>query len=221
MFGKEGSEGREYFTGLIEKITIYRERITAKLPELYDTFTKEYGIHFGVVAKYGYINDPITVGRYNLSDGLVCVKDDAFGATTSKVGSTLSESHIQNRKAEGKGKYISFDKEVDTSTSRFPDTTWIIKNVDHNRFSTEVEIATEFCRGTNVTVESSSYPRFIMYDEFNKSWSPMSESNCADYSFLSKPEEKPTTETKLVSLMNFFTAILNFFRKLFSGELFK
>ena len=153
--------------------------------------------------------------------GLVCVKDAAFGATTSKVGSTLSESYIQNRKAEGKGKYISFDKEVDTSTSRFPDTTWIIKNVHHNRFSTEVEIATEFCRGTNVTVESSSYPRFIMYDEFNKSWSPMTESNCADYSFLSKPEEKPTTETKLVSLMNFFTAILNFFRKLFSGELFK
>ena len=221
MFGKEGSEGREYYAGLIEKVKYYREHITSKLPELYKTFTEEYGIHFGVVAKYGYINDPFTVGRYNLSDGLVCVKDAAFGATASKAGSTLTDSYIQKRTAEGKGKYISFDKEVDTSTSTFPDTTWIIKNVHHNRFSTEVEIATEFCRGTNVTVESSNYPRFIMYDEFKKTWSPMTESNCADYSFLSKPEEKPTTETKLVSFMNFFTAILNFFRKLFSGELFK
>ena len=80
----------------------------------------------------------------------------------------FAEHNIQKRTAEGKGKYISFDKEVDTSTSTFPDTTWIIKNVHHNRFSTEVEIATEFCRGTNVTVESSNYPRFIMYDEFTR-----------------------------------------------------
>lgn len=44
MFGEEGSEGREYYAGLIKKVTNYRNRITSKLPELYNTFTEEYGV---------------------------------------------------------------------------------------------------------------------------------------------------------------------------------
>lgn len=219
MFGEEGSEGREYFAGLIKKITYYREHITSKLPELYNTFTEEYGVHIGVVSKYGYINDPITEGRKELSDGLVSLKDATAGATTAKAGGTLSDEYIEGRIAEGKGKYISFDKEVDTSTAFFPDTTWVIKNAHHNIFATEVAIATEFCRGTKVTVESSSYPRFIMYDEFTKSWTPMTEENCADFSFMSAPTENPTIETRLAALIRFLTSIFKLFTKLIKGEL--
>lgn len=219
MFGEEGFEGREYYAGLIEKITYYRENITAKLPELYKKFTEEYGVHIGVVTKYGYINDPLTEGRNDLSDGLVSLDDASFGATTSDAGSTLSAEYIKNRIAEGKTKYISFDKEVDTSTAFFPDTTWVIKNAHHNLFATEVAIATEFCRGTDVTVETSSYPRFIMYDEFTKTWTPMTEDNCADFDFLSEPTEKPTLETKLMSLLRFLTSIFKILAKIISGEL--
>ena len=146
MFGEKGSESREYYAGLIKKVTNYRERITSKLPELYRTFTEDYGVNIGVVSKYGYINDPVTDGRNDLSDGLVSLKDASFGATTAKAGSTLSDEYIENRIAEGKGKYISFDREVDVSTAVFPDTTWFVKNAHHNIFSTEVAITTEFCR---------------------------------------------------------------------------
>lgn len=218
MFGEKGTEGREYYAGLIKKVTYYREHITAKLPELYNKFTEEYGVHFGVVSKYGYINDPVTEGRNDLSDGLVSLKDASFGATTAKAGSTLSNEYIEKRIAEGKGKYISADKEVDTSTSFFADTTWVVKNVHHNIFATEVAIATEFCRGTNVTVEGSSYPRFTVYDEFSKTWAPMTEDNCADFSFMSSPTEKPTLQTKLMALLRFVAALFKLFAKILRGE---
>ena len=58
-------------------------------------------------------------GRNDLSDGLVSLKDASFGTTTAKAGSVLSDEYIARRIDEGKGKYISFDKEVDTSTVRF------------------------------------------------------------------------------------------------------
>lgn len=221
MFGEEGSEGREYFAGLITKITNYRDRITSKLPELYDRFTNEYEVHIAVVAKYGYINDPITEGRKHLSDGLVCLSDATYGATTAEAGKTLSDEYIANRIAEGKGDYISFDKEVDTSTSRFADTTWVIKNAHHNMFAAEVEIATSICRGTNVTVETSSYPRFVMYDEFARKWSPMTADNCADYDFMSAPTEEPTLKSKLESVISFFKTIINFIVDFFSSKLAK
>lgn len=218
MFGEEGSEGRNYYAGLIEKILYYREHVTSKLPELYKKFSEEYGVHIGTVVKYGYINDPVTQGREELSDGLVNLNDASFGATTAKAGSTLSDEYINTKIAEGKGKYISFDKEVDTSTAIFPDTTWVIKNAHHNLFAIEMSIAAAFCRGTNVTVEDTSYPRFSMYNEFTKKWSPMTEENCADFSFMTEPTEKPTLKTKLTSLMNFLKSIFNFIVKLFKGE---
>ena len=219
MFGEEGSEGRTYYAGLIEKILYYREHVTSKLPELYEKFNKEYGVHIGTVVKYGYINDPVTQGREELSDGLVNLKDASLGATTAKAGEKLSDEYINARIAEGKGKYISYDKEVDTSTAFFPDTTWVIKNAHHNLFSTEMAIAAAFCRGTNVTVEDTAYPRFIVYDEFTKKWTPMTEENCADYEYMGAPVEEPTVKTKLASLMNFLTSMLNFFAKLFKGEI--
>lgn len=219
MFGEEGSEGREYYAGLIEKVKNYRNTITAKLPELYEKFTKEYGVHIATVAKYGYINDPVTDGRDDLSDGLVSLDDATFGATTADAGSTLSDEYIESRIAEGKGKYISFDKEVDTSTAFFPDTTWVIKNAHHNIFATEVQIATEICRGTNVTVETSSYPRFIMYNEFTKEWAPMTEDNCADFDFMSAPTQEPTLESRLLSLLRFITSIFKLLAKLLTGGL--
>lgn len=219
MFGEEGSEGREYYAGLIEKVKNYRDTITAKLPELYEKFTKEYGVHIATVAKYGYINDPVTDGRDDLSDGLVSLDDATFGATTADAGSTLSDEYIESRIAEGKGKYISFDKEVDTSTAFFPDTTWVIKNAHHNIFATEVQIATEICRGTNVTVETSSYPRFIMYNEFTKEWAPMTEDNCADFDFMSAPTQEPTLESRLLSLLRFITSIFKLLAKLLTGGL--
>ena len=224
MFGEDGSEARTYYAGLIEKIEYYREHVTSQLPGLYEKFAapKEeggYGVHIGTVSKYGYLNPPAVKDSDALNDATVNLSDASFGATTAKVGRTLSEDYIAKRVAENKGKYISFDKQVDTSTCIFPDTAWVIKNQHHGFGDTIFEIAYEFCNGTNVTVEKSSFPRFMMFDEFTETWSPMTEDNCADLDFMTRAETEPTTATRLASLMRFFTMILNFFTKLFNGEL--
>lgn len=219
MFGEEGSETYTYYEGLIEKILYYREHVTKKLPELYNTFSEEYGIHIGTVAKYGYLNPSIMEGSDELSDALATLEDATFGATTAKVGRTLSEEYIEQRKAEGKGKYISADKQVDTSTAVFPDTTWVIKNSHHGYSNVIFAICEEFCNGTNVTVETSSYPRFMMYDEATGYWTAMTEDNCGDLEFMTRAEVEPTLQTRLASLMRFLTTFFNFISKLFKGEL--
>ena len=121
--------------------------------------------------------------------------------------------------AEGKGKYISPDKQVDLSTCIAPDRTWILKNAHHDIIDCLHPIIYAFLNGTNVTVETSGYSAFQVYDYATATMTEMTEENCADYDFITRPVEKPTTQTILASFMKFFTMILNFITKLFKGEL--
>ena len=59
----------------------------------------------------------------------------------------------------------------------------------------------------------------MVFDYETRKVSTMTGDNCAEYDWLTSPVEEPTTETRLVSFMRFFTMILNFFTKLFKGEL--
>ena len=58
----------------------------------------------------------------------------------------------------------------------------------------------------------------MVYDYNTLTASNMTDDNCADYDFITRPVEEPTTETRIVSFMRFFTMILEFFRRLFSGN---
>ncbi len=215
MFGEKGSEARTYYSGLIEKITTYRERVTSKLPSLYTTFSEEYGVHIGTVSKYGYLNPPAVKDSDALNDATVNLSDASFGATTAKAGRTLSEKYISAQIADEKGKYISPDKQVDTSTCMFPDTAWVIKNQHHGFSDTIYEIAYEFCNGTGVTVETSSYPRFMMFDEFTEVITEMTEDNCADLEFMTYAETKPTIMSRLVAFFKLLTTFINLFTRFF------
>lgn len=59
----------------------------------------------------------------------------------------------------------------------------------------------------------------MVFDYETMKATKMTEDNCADLEFITRPTEKPTTETRLVSFMRFFTMILEFFTKLFKGTL--
>ncbi len=214
MFGSK--EAQEKYAGLIEKIKYYREHVTSRLPELYDTFINEYGIRLGAVAKYGYMNVPLSDSADEPSDALVSLKDGSFGATVADIGKTLPKSHI----ASVDPKYISPDKMVDTSTCIFPETTWIVKNAHHNFFDISDVIANGFFFD-NATVETfpSEAPRFVAFYEETNTWEPMTEDNCGDYEWYSIAEEKPTIKSILASLMRWFTMIFEIITKLFKGEL--
>lgn len=221
LYGEEGSELRIKYAGLIDKILYYREHVSSDLDGFYESL-EDNGIHYAFVGKYGFMNMPLTADADLLSDGLVSLTHITYGATTAPIGKTLSEDYIAQRVAEGKGKYISPDKQVDLSTGVSPDTTWILKNAHHDVIDCLYPVIFGFLNGTNETVDTiyakTGYKQCMAYDYDTRTASNMTEENCADHYFITKPVEKPTTETRIGAFMRFFTMLLNIITKLLKGE---
>ena len=216
VFGKEGTETRTEYAGFIEKVQEYRSKVSSNLDGFYKMLDDK-GIHYGFFAKYGLLNAPLTVDADIPSDALVSFEHAAYGATAAKIGQTLSDSYIAS--LGEKAKYVSPDKQVDVSTCIHPDRVWVVKNIHHSRFDKCWNIVRDFLNGTNETVDTLGYPQYQVYDYETDSFSPMTAENSADFEFITKPVEKPTTETRVISFVRFFTMIINFFTKLFKGEL--
>ena len=137
-------------------------------------------------------------------------------------------TYVINTKA-GLSKYISPDNQVDTSTARFKDSTWVIKNATHDNRDVAEDLTHQFLWGTNVTVESleskldgKHYTRFMLYDsektrESNDGFDanllvPMTEENCTVTQWEDVHHGKESTLfTKLASLFRWLTSILRFF----------
>ena len=220
IYGEPGSELRTQYAGLIEKILYYREHCTSQLDKLYEKCENKYGIHIGFVARYGYMNPPLTKDADELSDFLVSLDEATKGATCAKIGSTLPDEYIMKKTAEGKGAYISPDRQVDLSTALYPDRTWVIKNAHHSYINVSDNITLSFLQGTDYSIHSEgAYPQFSVYFETEGRLEPMTVENCADYEWVSLPEEKPTTQTRLASLIRFFEMVIDFITKLFKGEI--
>ena len=222
MFGAKGTETREMYSGLIAKIEKYRTNISKDLTGFYDR-AKANGIHVGFLGKYGYLNAPLTVGADLLSDTLVSLEDATMGATCAKISKTLSDDYIAARVAEGKGKYISADKMVDLSTCYSPDTTWIFKNTHHNIAEQTDPVIKAFLNGDKETVDSVKakygYSQFNVYNDATKTFTAMTEDNCADLPFMSLPVEEPTEESIFVAAMRWFTMLFKVITLLLKGEL--
>ena len=219
MFGEEGSEAREHYAGLIEKINKYHENVSSKGDKFYTEMSENYGVHIGSVAKYGFLNASILEDNDLHSDALASLEHATFGSTVAKVGKTLTDDYIAKRVAENNGKYISADKIVDTSTSAIKDTTWVFKNAHHNHSAMVFAIANVFCKGTKVTVETSGFDRFNMYDIETATWTKMTEDNCdVELEFMTRAEKEPDIMTKLVSGLRFLTMIFKMLARVISGE---
>ncbi len=218
VFGKEGSELRTKYAGLIAKIQYYREHVSSDLKGFYDSLD-ENNIYYGFVAKYGFMNMPLVKDADLLSDSLVSLTHCTFGATTAPIGQKLSDDYIASVSEENR-KYIAPDKQVDLSTARVPDRTWILKNAHHDEIDCLEPVIWEFLNGTNETVDTvKSGSQFMVFDYETLTATKMTEDNCADYEWITRPVEEPTTATRMSAFMRFFTMILNFFTKLFNGEL--
>ncbi len=226
IFGKEGSETRVKYAGLIEKIQYYRERVSADLPGFYKKISEEYGIEVGVMARYGYLNMPIVEHYDELNDGLVGLQDSSFGATCSAPTETLSNAYIASRIAENaeNAKYISPDKMVDTSTCAFPETTWVIKNSHHDREELFNYLAEYYLSYSNVTAtyNSRNISRFLVQDRTaaDRGYTVnMTEENSSSFEWLDTYVEETTVQSRLMSLFRWLKSIFNLIAKLFKGEI--
>lgn len=179
MFYGKVPENAEKYKGLIEKLDRYDKEVRQRIPELLKSIEAQ-GVDFGVLAKYGYQISPMIESRNMLGDALVSLEASTFGATCSTVNDTLSNSYIAKQQAAGLGKYISPDKQVDSSTCVFPDATWIIKGMAHENWATcNDNLIYAICTSKEpITVNSlEQYPQFMVYNYIDDNIYPMTEQN--------------------------------------------
>ena len=220
IFGKEGTERRAEYAGLVEKILYLRERITIPRElkgeaNLYKQFEKNYGVKIAVLAGYGLVQAPITESYDLTGDCTVDLKSASFGATAAGVFDTLSDEYIAERVAAGYGEYISADKKVDASTCLFPETTWIMKNKHHDVGTGWEYIAEAFCQYKDYTTTNNfeNISRFVVVktykDTTRAGFENLEAEESSDDNWVNDVEQKPDTESKLVSFMRWLTSIFN------------
>lgn len=208
VFGKEGSEKRQEYAGLIEKLDNYDRTVRQKLPELLQQI-KDSGINVAVIGKYGVQIAPIVEDNDAVADQIASLSKASFGATTSTIYNTLSEEYINNRKTFGYGKYISPDKQVDASTCFFPDSTWFIKGARHSHW-TDIEdqiTYTVVSADRQLTVDDFDISQFIIYDYETQQGYKMTKENCNTYYWeANAAEEDPSNFfVRVISFCNSFT----------------
>lgn len=214
VFGPEGSEKRTEYAGLIEKLDNYDKNVRQRLPEIYNQI-KADGANLGIIAKYGCQIAPACESRNEIGDQLISVNHASLGATTAKIYGTLSDEYIADRVAEGKGKYISPDKQVDASTCQFPDYTWFVKGTTHSDW-TGAENQTLWRVVTakeQVTVDDTELSQFMVWDKNANAMVKMTEDNCNTY-FWNQDNSYTKPETPAQKLLAFITSIFTWLRLL-------
>ncbi len=154
------------YSGLIDKADEYYE-LLIKDNAYKDILLKldAKGIKTAVFAKYGLISFPLFEESEVTGDVRGTVTDASYGATAMKYGQTFSDAYVVEAKFKGTDKYISPDLQVDASTCLFPDTTWFIKNIEHDNFPVRItQLGQEFFNSDGkLTVFTSSLPQYMDY----------------------------------------------------------
>lgn len=165
---------------------------------------QEKGVNFYNFAKYGFPEYPLYEGALQQGDSDTSLYRQSFGATSAPYGKVLTQEYIDSMANQ---KYLSPDKKVDASTALLPDTTWYFKNLHHNSFDILHDMALDIMRN-DYNVDSGKYPQFYNYEN-----GQLVVQTGTDDDYTAVPD------TKLSSLMKFFTALFNFITKLLKGEI--
>lgn len=216
VFGEEGSEKRQEYALLIEKIENYHNNVTKEIWNIMQEL-KDNNIIVGVIAKYGFQIAPVIESCDTIGDQFASVTRASFGATTTTVYDTFSEEYIEARRAEGKERYISPDKHVDASTCFFPDSTWFTKGITHSKW-TDFETSLLYQVVTadrQLTINDFDCTQYIVYDSDTNTVEPMTEENCNTEAWLTdKSYDKP--QTFIGKIVAYFKALTSWFRDLIS-----
>ena len=159
------------WAGLIQKLDNYHETVAKNIDDMLLQM-KNDGVGVYIIAKYGFQLYPIMKDAGYQSDTIVTVQQQAPGTTAAPVGKTLSWWHLKKAEKNSLDKYISPDKSIDASTNPFRDTTWYIKNLEHNNFPWVVDELIYailaygfFNNGETMTVFiDERFPQFLNYE---------------------------------------------------------
>mgnify|MGYP002626257270 CR=1 FL=1 len=129
VFNEEGDA--EKYANIIALAKDFHYNVQLHMDELILDMV-DHGVPVNIIGEYGFQQYPLYADAELIGEHQTGLREQAFGPTVSAVDKTLDEKYINIRVAEGKGKYISPDKQIDASTCLLPDNTWFIKNVDHS-----------------------------------------------------------------------------------------
>lgn len=206
LFNQKGDA--EKYAGLIAKLDEYRSNVQLRYEEIISGMLSS-GVEVAAVCKYGFRGYPVYAGANALTDAVTTVKKQSFGAACSDFDGTLAPSYLQERTEKGFGDYISPDRQIDASAGLLPDTTWYIKNNDHNNFWDCMNpLLNAICRKKDFTVkDDGNWPQYL-YLMDRSTVVPMTEENC-------DPHGQITHEGSANSFKNPFKAVWNFFKYIF------
>lgn len=215
VFGKEGSEKRKEYAGLIEKIIEYDEVVRQNIPEIMQSIV-DNGVNLGIMSKYGSQMIPVCESSDLVSDQIASVYRASYGATTSTIYDTLSDEYISAQQKAGLGRYISPDKQIDASTCMFPDYTWFYKGATHSNWTSyEIKILYDVATADKqLTVDDFEWGQFIVYNNENDTAYKMTEDNCNTEAW-EADKENDAPESPYVKLLVFIKSLLNWFREFF------
>ena len=222
VFGKEGSEKRTTYAGLIEKITAYNEQVKKNIPSLLKALP-ENGVKVGVIAKYGLQMIPTCESAEVIADSFVSTTSSSFGATTGTVYNTLSDEYIASQNEKGLGKYVSPDKQIDASTCIFPDNTWFVKGVKHSdwTYAENMLLTTVITSDRQLTVDDFAETQFMVkHPTYWWAMTAMTEDNCHTEAWAANEKvDKPTTKhDKLSALLGSILDWLNHLIRIISEK---
>lgn len=222
VFGDENDEKRTEYAGLIAKLDNYDKEVRQRIPELLKK-VKGSGARVAFIAKYGSQMIPTGSSASLVADQFVSVNRASFGATTSTVYDTLSDEYIAQREAEGKGKYISPDKQIDASTCLFPDNTWFIKGNKHSNWcwwETDL-LYTVTTSSEYLTIDDFDFTQYVVYRKDTNYAEKMTTENCNTEAWETTPDELSPSRTAfiiraLTSLFNWLKELINLVQSLMS-----
>ena len=209
VFGEEGSAKRQEYAGLIEKIDNYHAQVALRVPELLKGVTDD-GVYLYILAKYGTQMIPLNKDNTMIGDEFVSLPRASFGATTAdSIYDILPEDYIAARVSEGKGKYISPDKQVDASTCMYPDYTWFIKGATHTDLTTVEDRLLSLCliADRQLTVDTFGWTQYMVYDNETATMYPMTEKNCQLGMTFTADKENDAPSNFFVKVKLYFEAL--------------
>lgn len=204
-------EMEEEYAGLIEKIDNYHVNTRLKMDDKYLELSNE-GVEFSNIAKYGLQIIPVSKDNDVVSDGTCEISQSSMGATAAGVESVFDDEYIENAKNNGTYKYISPDSQIDASTCLFPDSTWFVKDIEHENFPDHIEeIFTDIINIDGFTVfDNPSFPQYLVYKEETDTVIPMTNENMNTTAHW----DVSYSDALVTFVKSLFTIIKNYFKSI-------
>ena len=156
-------ELKEEYAAIIAKADEYHYNVQMKLRRLF-TDAEEAGVPIYILAFYGEpCTYPVSAHSVMVGDELMDLNMQSMGATVPCYTETLPDLYVEARQAQGLGRYISPDRQVDASTCLLREHTWFIKNMRHQFFLSDLHNFIRMLAWTDdMSVTSDpAYPQFL------------------------------------------------------------